>query len=74
LGTQEAGIGSFGATKQWEEERPQITTSQPPEVAQRDDRCPIPGNIRCQVGHGSEQAGLVEDVPAYCRGVGLDDL
>jgi len=28
----------------------------------------------CQVGQGSEQPDLVEDVPAYCRGVGLDDL
>jgi len=35
---------------------------------------PIPGNIQGQVGRGSEQPGLVEDVPAHCRGVGLDDL
>ena len=27
-----------------------------------------------QVGQGSKQPGLVEDVPAYCRRVGLGDL
>jgi len=36
--------------------------------------CPTSGNIQGQVGRGSEQPGLVEDVPAHCRGVGLDDL
>ena len=35
---------------------------------------PIPRNVQGQVGWGSEQPGLVEDVPAHCRGVGLDDL
>jgi len=40
------------------------------QVAQRGGGCCIPG----QVGRGSEQPGLVEDVPAHCRGVGLDDL
>jgi len=35
---------------------------------------PIPGNIQGQVGRGSEQPDLVENVPAHCRGVGLDDL
>jgi len=40
------------------------------QVAQRGGRCPIPG----QVGRGSEQPDLVEDVPAHCRGLGLDDL
>jgi len=44
------------------------------QVAQRGGRCPIPGNIQGQVGQGSEQPGLVEDVPAHCRGFGLDDL
>ncbi|KAK4833061.1 hypothetical protein QYF61_027723 [Mycteria americana] len=44
------------------------------QVAQRGGRCPILGNIQGQVGHGSEQPGVVEDVPAHCRGVGLDDL
>ena len=44
------------------------------QVPQRGGRCPIPGNIQGQVGWGSEQPGLVEGVPAHCRGVGLDDL
>jgi len=43
-------------------------------VSQRGGRCPIPSNIQGQVGRGSEQPDLVEDVPAHCRGVGLDDL
>ena len=34
----------------------------------------MPGNIQGQVGQGSEQPGLVEDVPAHCTGVGLDGL
>jgi len=34
----------------------------------------IPGNVQGQVGQGSEQHGLVKDIPARCRGVGLDDL
>ena len=44
------------------------------QVAPGGCRCPIPGNIQGQVGRGSEQPHLVEDVPAHCRGVGLDDL
>jgi len=43
-------------------------------VDQRGGRRLIPGNIQGQVGRGSEQPDLVEDVPAHCRGVGLDDL
>jgi len=43
-------------------------------IAQRGGRCPIPGNIQGQVGWGSEKPDLIEDVPARCRGVGLDDL
>jgi len=35
---------------------------------------PFPGNIQGQVGWGFEQPDLVEDVPAHCRVVGLDDL
>lgn len=35
---------------------------------------PIPGNIQCQVGRASEHPHLVEDVPAYCRELELDDL
>ena len=44
------------------------------QVAQRGGRRPIPGNIQGLAGWGSEQPDLVEDVPAHCRGVGLDDL
>ena len=44
------------------------------EVSQRGGGCPIPGNIPGQVGQGSEQPDLVEDVPAHGRGVGRDDL
>jgi len=44
------------------------------QAAQRGGRCPIPGNIQDQGGRGSEQPDLVEDVPAHCRGVGLDGL
>ena len=44
------------------------------QVAQRDGRCPISGNIQSQVGPSSEQPGLVEDIPALCSGVGIDDL
>jgi len=44
------------------------------QVAQRDGRCPIPGNIQGQIGRGSEQPGLVVDVPGHCRGVGLNDV
>jgi len=44
------------------------------QVAQRDGRCRIAGNIQGQVGWGSEQPDLVGDVPGLCRGLGLDDL
>ena len=43
-------------------------------IAQRGGRCPMPGNIQGQVGWGSEQPDLVEDVPIHCRWDGLDDL
>jgi len=43
-------------------------------VAQRGSGGPIRGNLQGQVGRGSEQAGLVEDVPADCRGFHLDGL
>ena len=36
--------------------------------------CPIPGDIKGQVGRGSEQPDLAVGVPVYCRGVGLGDL
>jgi len=32
----------------------------------------LEGKIQVQVGWGSEQCGLVVDVPAHCRGVGLE--
>jgi len=44
------------------------------QIAQRGSGGPIPGNIQGQAGQSSEQPGVVEDVPAYCRGAGLDDL
>ena len=44
------------------------------QVVQRGGRCAIPRNTEGQVGRGSEQPGLVEDVPADCSEVGLDDL
>jgi len=40
----------------------------------RGGRCPIPGNIQGWVGQGSEQPGLVKDVPVHCRGVEPADL
>jgi len=43
-------------------------------VAQKGGQWPLPGSVQGQVGWGSEQHNPVEDVPAYCRGVGLDDL
>ena len=38
------------------------------QVAQTGGRCPIPGNVQGQVGCGSQQYGLVEDVPAHWAG------
>jgi len=43
------------------------------QVPQRSGRYPIPGNIQGQAAWGSEQPGLVEDLSAHCRVVGLDD-
>jgi len=40
------------------------------QVAQRSCGCPLPESVQGQVGWSSEQPGLVEDVPAYDRGVG----
>ena len=37
------------------------------QIAQRVSEGPIPGNIQSQAGQGSEQPGLVEDIPAHCR-------
>jgi len=44
------------------------------QVAQRSSGGPTPGNIQDQVEWGSEQPDPGEDVPAHCRGVGLDGL
>lgn len=33
------------------------------------DACPIPGCVQDQVGWGSEQPGVMEDVPAHGQGV-----
>lgn len=44
------------------------------QIAQRDNRYLNTRNIQDWVGHDSEKPDLVEDVPANCRDVGLDDL
>jgi len=44
------------------------------QIAQRSSGGPIPANIQGQVGRCSEQPALAEDVPARCRGIGLDGL
>ena len=33
-------------------------------------RMPLPGSVQGQDGWGFEQPGLVEGVPAHCRGAG----
>jgi len=43
-------------------------------VARRGGRYPIPGNIQAQVGWGSEEPDLVEEICAPCRGGGLGDF
>jgi len=37
-------------------------------------RCPLPGGIQREAGWGCEQPALVGGVPAYSRGLELDDL
>ena len=44
------------------------------QVTQRGSGGPMHGNIQGQIGRGSEQPGLIEDIPIHCRRVGLDDL
>jgi len=44
------------------------------QVAWRGSGGTMPRNIQGQVGCVTEQPGLVEDVPAHCRGFGLDEL
>jgi len=41
------------------------------QVAQTSCGCPLSGSVQGQVGWDSEQPGLVEDVPAHGRGVGM---
>jgi len=43
------------------------------QVVQRDGRCPVRWNIKDQVGLGSDQPDLVEDISAHCKG-GLDQM
>jgi len=43
-------------------------------VAQRTCGCPITGSVPGQVGLGFEQPGLVKDVAAHSKGIGLEDL
>lgn len=43
-------------------------------VAKQWHKWSIHGIIQCQVGLGTEQLDVVEDAPAYCRGVVPDDL
>jgi len=40
------------------------------DAAQRSCGCLLPGSLQGQAGWSSEQPGVVEDVPAYGRGVG----
>lgn len=44
------------------------------QVVQGGGVCPIPGNIRGQVGQGSEQPDVAQDTPAYRGRFGLNDL
>lgn len=39
---------------------------------QRGERCPTSGNTKGQVGQGSGQPVLVEDLSAHCTRVGLE--
>ena len=43
-------------------------------VAPRGSGGHVPRRIEGQVGWGSEQPDLVEDVPAHCRGFGQNDF
>ena len=46
----------------------------PEQVTQRGCGCLHPGSIQGQAGWGCEQPGLQGGVPAYGRGLELDDL
>jgi len=43
-------------------------------VAQRGCESPLPGDVQGQAGWGCVQPGLEGGVPAYSRGLELDDL
>lgn len=42
------------------------------QTVQRQRRCPSSENIQGQVGKGSRQPVLVEDLPAHCKRAGLE--
>jgi len=44
------------------------------QVAQRGVRCPVLGSIQGWARSGSEQPDLAVGIPAFCIGVGVDDL
>lgn len=44
------------------------------QVLQKGGRCHIPWNIQDQIGWGSEQLGLFDDVLIHLRGGGQNDL
>ena len=44
------------------------------QVARSDGGCPIPGDIRGQIGSDSEQPDVAIGISVHCRGVGLDGL
>lgn len=43
------------------------------QAAQQGGWCLIPENLQGQVERGSKQLDLIENVPAYYKGVGLND-
>lgn len=51
-----------------------ITTGILEHIAWRGGKCLTPGKILGQFIGGSKQLYLVEDVPAYCKGIGLEHL
>jgi len=51
-----------------------LTSWRSEQVVQYGCRCPHPGSIQGQAGWGFEQPGLEGGIPAYSRGVELDDL
>ena len=41
------------------------------QVSYKSCECPIPGSVQGQVEMCFEQPGLVQSIPAHCRGVGI---